>query len=63
MTGAQQRVHALITERGTPVTSKEVAAELGISVNWASCCLAALVNAGVLDVRNADGGTYKWMER
>jgi predicted ArsR family transcriptional regulator len=63
MTAGQQRVHAIVVQHETPVTAKQVAAELGISTNWACHCLAGLVAAGAIDVRNADGGTYEWSRR
>jgi predicted ArsR family transcriptional regulator len=62
MTPTQRRVHALVDQYGA-VTSKRVAAELGTSTGWALRCLSALVEAGAIDVRNADGGTYEWLRR
>lgn len=46
-----------------PATSKYVANRLAITTSWACHILAELVARGVLDVANADGGTYEWTTR
>lgn len=60
----QDRVaHVVATCPDGPATSKYVAERLSITRDWACCILAELVARGILDVANADGGTYEWTTR